>query len=88
MIITIQYNVLRHCSTDYKDFEYILTPVLNKNAREKKKVIQGNHKPHFNKEVTKARSGQGLMLRSRLKNKASKTKNDVYISAHLIDKTN
>ena len=35
----------------------------------KRKWVRGNHKPHINKELRKA-----IMKRSRLKNKANKTK--------------
>ena len=68
---------MRHCSTDYKHFEYIFTSVLNEYAPRKKKVIRGNHKPHLNKELRKA-----IMLRFKLKNKANKTKIDVDIAAY------
>ena len=47
-------KVLRHCSSDYKDFEYIFNLVLIEYAPKKKKVIWGNHKPHLNKELRKA----------------------------------
>ena len=63
-------NALRHCSTDYKHFEYIFMSVFMS-------VIRGNHKPHLNKELRKA-----IMFKSRLKNKANKTKSDVDISAY------
>ena len=41
------------------------------------KVIRGNHKPHLNKELKKA-----VILTSKLKNKATKTKSDVDIAAY------
>ena len=47
-------NALRHCSTDYKLFEYIFTSVLNGYTHKKKKVMRGNYKPHLNKELRKA----------------------------------
>ena len=53
---------------------HILTSVLNKYPP--KYIIQGNHMPHLNKELRKA-----IMLMSRLKNKANKTKNVVDIAA-------
>ena len=37
--------------------------------RKLKKVLRGNHKPHLNKDLRKA-----IMERSRLKNKAKKSK--------------
>ena len=38
-------------------------------------MVRGNHKPHINKELRKA-----IMKRSRLKNKANKTKKPIGIS--------
>ena len=38
-------------------------------------MVRGNHKPHINKELRKA-----VMKRSRLKNKANKTKKSIGIS--------
>ena len=38
-------------------------------------MVRGNHKPHVNKELRKA-----IMKRSRLKNKANKTKKPIGIS--------
>ena len=70
-------NSLRHCSTDCKHFENISMLFLNECAPQKKKVIWGNHKPHQNKEL-----GKAIMLRSKLKNKANKTKIDVDIAAY------
>ena len=43
--------------------------MFNKHATKKKKWIRGNNKPHFNKALR-----QAIMKRSRLKNKAGKTK--------------
>ena len=51
------------------------TSKLNKHAPKKRKWIRGNHKPHINKELRKA-----IMKRSRLKNKANKTKKPIHIS--------
>ena len=48
---------------------------LNKHAPKKKKILRGNNKPHLNKTLRKA-----IMTRSRLKNKADKTKNPTDIN--------
>ena len=53
----------------YNKFENIFTSKLNKHAPKKRKWVRGNHKPLINKELRKA-----IMKRSRLKNKANKTK--------------
>ena len=53
----------------------VFTSKLNKHAPKKRKWIRGNHKPHINKELRKA-----IMKRSRLKNKANKTKKPIDIS--------
>ena len=42
---------------------------MNQNAPKKKKWIRGNHKPYMNKTLRKA-----IMLRSKLKNRANKSK--------------
>ena len=43
--------------------------VLNSHAPKKVKVLRGNRKPHLNKKLRKA-----IMERSKLKNKANKSK--------------
>ena len=48
---------------------------MNKHAPKKRKWVRGNHKSHINKELRKA-----IMKRSRLKNKANKTKKPIDIS--------
>ena len=53
----------------HDDFEHIFTSKLNKDAPKKKKWIRGNNKPHVNIALR-----QAIMKRSRLKNKADKTK--------------
>ena len=62
-------EALTDCGDSYDKFEYILTSKLNKHAPKKRKWVRGNQKPHINKELRKA-----IMKRSRLKNKANKTK--------------
>ena len=62
-------EALIDCGDSYDKFEYIFTSKLNKHAPKKRKWVRGNHKPHINKELRKA-----IMKRSRLKNKANKTK--------------
>ena len=48
---------------------------MNIQAPKKRKWVRGNHKPQINKELRKA-----IMKRSRLKNKANKTKKPIDIS--------
>ena len=56
-------------------FEKKFVLMLDKNAPKKTKTLQGNQKIHFNKNVRRQ-----VMIRSRLKNKANKSKNsgDIY----------
>ena len=61
---------LNDCCDSYDVFEQRFVANLNKNAPKKKKLIRGNNKPHMNKMLR-----QAIMKRSRLKNKANKTKN-------------
>ena len=62
-------EALCDCGDSYDDFDHIFTSKLNKHAPKKKKWIRGNNKPHVNKALR-----QAIMKRSRLKNKANKTK--------------
>ena len=49
--------------------------VLNTHAPKKVKILRGNRKPHYNKNLRKA-----IMKRSRLKNKANRSKGLVDIA--------
>ena len=49
--------------------------MLNTHAPKKVKILRGNHKPHYNKNLRKA-----IMKRSRLKNKANRSKDPVDIA--------
>ena len=62
-------EALCDCGNSYDDFDHIFTSKLNKHAPNKKKWIRGNNKPHVNKALR-----QAIMKRSKLKNKANKTK--------------
>ena len=65
-------EALIDCGDSYDKFENIFTSKLNKHAPRKRKWVRGNHKPHINKELRKT-----IMKRSRLKNKANKTKKSI-----------
>ena len=58
------------CHRSYDEFERKFTTVVNKHAPKKKKWLRGNQKPHINKTLR-----HEIMNRSKLKNKANKTKN-------------
>ena len=51
-------------------FENNFISILNEHAPKKTKILRGNQKPHFNKNLRKQ-----IMIRSRLKNKANKSTN-------------
>ena len=55
-------------------FENNFALILDKHAAKKTKVLRGNQKPRFNKNFQKQ-----IMIRSRLKNKANKSKNPSHI---------
>ena len=57
------------CRNSYDKFESASITALNKHAPKKKKGLRGNNKPHIIKPLHKA-----IMKRSKLRNKASKTK--------------
>ena len=58
------------CDRSSDEFDRKFTAVLNKHAPKKKKWLRGNQKPHIN--TTRRHE---IMKRSKLKNKANKTKN-------------
>ena len=62
-------EALIDCGGSNDKFENIFTSKLNKHAPKERKWVRGNHKPHINKELHRP-----IMKRSRLKNKANKTK--------------
>ena len=65
---------LRNCKEEYENYEQNFIKVLNTHASKKVKVLRGNHKPHYYKNLRKA-----IMKKSRLKNKAKRTKASVDI---------
>ena len=60
---------LRNCNCEYENYEQNFIEVLNTHAPKKVKILRGNHKPHYYNNLRKA-----IMKRSRLKNKAKRTK--------------
>ena len=57
------------CRNSCDEFESAFITGLNKHAPKKKKWLTGNNKPHLTKPLRKA-----ITKRSKLKNKANKTK--------------
>ena len=55
-------------------FKNNFVSILDKHAPKKTNVLQGNQKPHFNKNLRKQ-----IMIRSRLKNRANKPKSHIDI---------
>ena len=55
---------------DFSTFNNIFIQLLNKHAPMKTKFLRGNNQPHLTKELRKS-----IMERSKLKNKANRTKN-------------
>ena len=55
-------------------FENNFVSILDKHAPKKTKILRGNQEPHFNKNLRKQ-----IMIRSRLNNKANKSKNPIDI---------
>ena len=72
-------EALIDCGDSYDKFENIFTSKLDKHAPKKRKWVRGNHKPHINKELRKV-----IMKRSRLKNKANKSKKPIDISNFML----
>ena len=57
------------CRNSYDEFESAFITAIDKHAPKKKKWLRGNNKPQIIKSLR-----QTIMKRSKLKNKASKTK--------------
>ena len=55
-------------------FQNNFTSILDKYGAKKTQFLRGNKKAHFNKSLW-----QEMMIRSRLKNKANKSKNSIDI---------
>ena len=66
---------LRNCNEDYENYEQNFIKVLNTHPLKKVKILMGNHKPHYNKNLREA-----IMKRSRFKNKANRSKDPVDIA--------
>ena len=62
-------NKLEEYPKHYENFEKTLVNVLDAHASRKTKVLRGNQKPHVDKNLRKA-----IVKRSKLKNKANRTK--------------
>ena len=62
-------STLRNCNGEYENYEQNFVKVLNTHAPKKIKIFRGNHKLHYYNNLRKA-----IMKRSRLKNKAKRTK--------------
>ena len=60
--------------TTHAAFENNFVSISDKHARKKTKILQGNQKPHFNKNLRKQ-----IMIPSCLKNKANNSKNPIDI---------
>ena len=68
-------EVLTACTNSYETFQDVFKTSLDNYAPKKKKWLRGNNKTHVNKMLHKA-----IMKRSKLKNKANKTKLSVDIN--------
>ena len=67
-------EALQSCKGSYDAFDNNFNSCLNKHAPKKKKVLRRNEKPHMNNNLRWA-----FMKRSKLNNKANKTKNPLHI---------
>ena len=67
-------EALQSCKGSYDAFDNYFNSILNKHAPKKKKVLRGNEKSNMNENLRRA-----TMKRSKLKNKANKTKHPLDI---------
>ena len=70
-------EALLGCRNSYDEFESPFITTLDKHAPKRKMCLRGNNKPHITKPLR-----QTIMKRSKLKNKASKTKLLIDITNH------
>ena len=73
---------LRNCNWDYEKYEQNFIKVLNTHAPKNIKILRGNHKPRYNKNLRK-----GIMKGSRLKDKANRSKDPVDIAYYKKQRT-
>ena len=66
---------LRNCNGEYENYEQNFIKVLNTHAPKKVKILRGNNKPDYNKNLRKA-----IMRRSRLKSKVNRSTDPVDIA--------
>ena len=50
---------LRNCRGEYENYEQNVIKVLNTHALKKGKMLRGNHKPYYNKNLRLSSKGQG-----------------------------
>ena len=70
-------NALKSCLDSYDSFEQCFLSKLNDCTPKKTKWVRGNNKLHMNKFLRHA-----IMKRSKLKNKANKTKHPIDIKVY------
>ena len=70
-------NALKSCPDSYDGFEQCFLSKLNEYTPKKAKWVRGNNKLHMNKFLRRA-----IMKRSKLKNKANKTKHPIDIKVY------
>ena len=70
-------KALKSCPNSYNSFEECFPSEVNEYAPKKAKWVRGNNKSHINKFLWRA-----IMKRSKLKNKANKTKHPVDIKIY------
>ena len=68
---------LSSCNGIFESYEKTFTEALDNHAPRKVKIVRGNQKPHYNQKLRKA-----IMKRSRLKNKANKSKDPLDIAEY------
>ena len=66
---------LRNFNGEYENYEQNFIKVLNRHAPKKVKILRENHKPHHYKNL-----GKAIMKRSKLRNKAKRSKAPVDIA--------
>ena len=74
-------EALQSCNGSYNAFDNYFTSCLDKHAPKRKKALRGNEKLHMNKNLKRA-----IIKRSKLKNKADKTKNPFDIMNYKIQR--
>lgn len=80
-LLDLDFHLQNYIFPSYEIFESTFCMILDQHAPMKTKFLRANNKPHMSKQLRKA-----IMTRSRLKNKANKTRSDIDIANYRLQR--